>query len=161
MPLLVVEVASVSTVHGDREGKRAAYARLGVAEYLIFDPTGGMRGQRGRYVEAWRLESAEARTYEPWPPDARGEWVSALGVALHPDPPFLDVRDGQGEIILRLLAQQQARLAEQAARLAAEARAEAEQVARLAAEARAEALEERMRALEEALRRARQDGEPS
>ena len=60
VPDFVLEVASPSTAAKDRKEKKALYRRLGVGEYWLYDPTGGLhkprlRGFRltaaGRYAE--------------------------------------------------------------------------------------------------------------
>jgi hypothetical protein len=74
-PLLVVEVASPSTVQADldlRAGKGWTYARAEVAEYLVLDPTGDLIPELGR---GWRLTNG---VYEPWHLDELGHWWSAM-----------------------------------------------------------------------------------
>jgi len=127
VPLFIAEIASRSTVRNDREGKRIAYAAIGVPEYVVFDPSERLLGP-GRVMEAWRLPTPDARVYASWAPEPDGEWRSrALGVTLHPDPPFLYVRARDGFLIphYAVAVQQHAavvreREAAQAARLRAD-----------------------------------------
>jgi Uma2 family endonuclease len=93
-PLLIIEVASRSTAAHDRGEKRHAYAAIGVAEYLVFDPDGGLLPTP---LLAWRLVGAG---YVPWGPEPDGWWRSeALGVSFRPQLPHLEVRDRAGERI--------------------------------------------------------------
>lgn len=122
-PLLIIEVASRSTAANDRGEKRHAYAAIGVREYLVFDPDGGLLPTP---LLAWRLAGAG---YVPWRPEPDGWWRSeALGVGFRPRPPHLEVRDRAGERIelsheVRLRARQLERQSEElAGRLADEAR---------------------------------------
>ncbi len=160
VPLFIAEIASRSTVRNDRDGKRIAYAAIGVPEYVIFDPSERLLGG-GRTVEAWRLPTPDARVYVPWLPEPDGEWRSqALGVALRPDPPFLSVRARDGLLIPPYAAAVREREAAQAARSRVEEQARrAEEQARRAEEEQRVAAE-RIRALENELRRL-QGKEPS
>ena len=54
--------------------KPNAYARAGIPEYLVFDPTGDLIAE---LIKAWRIGSQGY--YEPWLPAADGRWHSALG----------------------------------------------------------------------------------
>ncbi len=96
-PLFVAEVASSSTVRGDREGKREAYAGVGIPEYLIFDPAGHMLDAP---IEAWRLPDPAATAYVAWVPERDGWWYSrSLDLAFRPDQPLIAVRDRDGALI--------------------------------------------------------------
>ena len=79
-PVLVVEVASEATYRADLDqgsGKPWSYARAGVREYLVLDPTGGYVPEVGR---GWRLMGG---VYRPWAPDEAGRWRSeGIGVAI-------------------------------------------------------------------------------
>ena len=154
-PELALEVASSTTGKNDYLGKRAIYARLGVAEYWRFDHTGGqyhdapLAGDRLTSDGVYR--PIELRT-EPdgviwgysevlklslcWVPGKAPAgrlrfWDPAAGGYL------LDPAEGHN-----------ARIAERDARLAAQDQAEAERDARLAAETRADAAETRADAAE-------------
>jgi Uma2 family endonuclease len=124
-PLFVAEIASNSTLHNDREGKRIAYALAGIPEYLIFDHSGVLLDSP---IEAWRLPHPGARVYQPWLPEADGSWRSqALEVWFVPDPPFLLVRGKDGRLphpplgtSLRAARWEATALQEAAARAAAE-----------------------------------------
>ena len=136
-PLLIIEVASRSTAAHDRGEKRHAYAAIGVAEYLVFDPDGGLLPTP---LMAWRLVNAG---YVPWGAEPDGWWRSeALGVSFRPRPPHLEVRGREGERIelsheVRLRARHLERQTEELERsLAEEARRRTEleeEIARLRA----------------------------
>ncbi len=99
-PALVLEIASPSTARardlaeGTPRGKPAAYAALGIAEYLVFDPVGD-------YIPA-RLWARRLGPdgYEPWEPGDDGRWHSALGISFVPDDAFLRVHDQDGQLVL-------------------------------------------------------------
>jgi hypothetical protein len=72
-PVLVVEVASESTYDSDLDldsGKGWTYARGGVREYMVLDPTGLYVPE---LIQAWRLEDG---VYRPWRAGAAGRWHS-------------------------------------------------------------------------------------
>jgi Uma2 family endonuclease len=72
-PVLILEVASESTYASDLDlvrGKAFSYARAGVKEYLVLDPTGIFLAEFGR---GWRLLNG---VYQPWRQDAQGRWQS-------------------------------------------------------------------------------------
>ncbi|HWE62056.1 MAG TPA: Uma2 family endonuclease [Chloroflexota bacterium] len=79
-PVLIVEVASDSTYHVDlnlERGKGWSYAHVGVAEYLVLDPTELFVPGLGR---GWRLAQG---VYVPWERDETGRWRSGMiGIAL-------------------------------------------------------------------------------
>ncbi len=97
-PALVIEVASPSTVYSsdlnltDERGKPGVYEAIGVAEYIVFDPTAEFVPE-----QLWARRRV-ADTFEPWEPDERGRWVSAAldGVAFAPQGPLLRVYDREG-----------------------------------------------------------------
>lgn len=99
-PALVLEIASPSTARArdlaadTLRGKPVAYAALGIAEYLVFDPVGD-------YVPA-RLWARKLGPdgYEPWEPGDDGRWHSALGISFVPDDAFLRVHDQDGQLVL-------------------------------------------------------------
>ena len=99
-PLLVVEVASPSTVQADLDlqaGKGWTYARAGVQEYLVLDPTGELIPELGR---GWRLRHG---VYEPWQLDEGGHWRSAvLGAAIGVEEGLAAVYDLSGRRQVRV-----------------------------------------------------------
>ncbi len=73
VPWLIIEVASDTTADADldlEEGKGYVYARAGVAEYMVIDPTGEWVPEG---VRAWQLQGGR---YQPWTPEADGRWHS-------------------------------------------------------------------------------------
>jgi len=93
-PALIIEVLSPSTGFGtdlDPVGKVGAYAAMGVAEYLTFDPIGEIVPEQ---VRAWRLGPDGA--YVPWEPMAAWRWQSALGIAFAPQGLRLRISDEAG-----------------------------------------------------------------
>lgn len=154
-PLLAIEVASPSTVANDIGDKADAYARAGVHEYLVFDPTGDLLGEHTR-VRAYRTGP---RGYQGWRPDRQGWWQSSvIDVSFEIQGLLLRVRDHNGNLVLvsgeerlaRLKAEQAQWQAEQVQWQAEQARQQAEQ-ARAAAEAQAHEEAQARRALEERL----------
>jgi Uma2 family endonuclease len=94
VPLFIMEVASNSTVGNDVGDKRHAYAAIGVAEYLVFDPDGDILSTP---LLAWRLV---AGVYVPWRPEPDGWWKSgALDVAFQATQPYLSIRDRNSQQI--------------------------------------------------------------
>ncbi len=117
LPLLIVEVLSESTYAFDlnmRAGKGYSYARAGVREYLVVDPTGEILPQQAR---GWRLDDGK---YRLWNPDATGRWRSEqIEVCIGVEGAMAAVytRDGRrqprsGEVT-RELARQESELARQ------------------------------------------------
>jgi hypothetical protein len=103
-PLLIIEVLSPETQRSDRDlerGKGYSYARAGVPEYLVLDPSGAYLAEQG---QGWRLARG---TYQPWPRGADGLWHSrefavALGlegvqVAVHAADGHRVLREGENE----------------------------------------------------------------
>lgn len=178
-PAFIVEVTSRKTQKKDQQVKKPLYQRLGVKEFVLFDPFAeylrpplqGFRLLRGRY-QPIPLEadgSLRSRT--------TGLWLRREGQRLR----LVDVKTGEPllweeeleaardrEAVARQAAEA-ARETEAAGRQAAEVRAtkevearQAAEAARLAAEARAteeaaarRIAEEQLRALEEELKRLR------
>jgi hypothetical protein len=73
-PLLIIEVASESTYESDLDlvrGKGYSYARAGVREYLVLDPTGVLLPELGR---GWQLVDG---MYQQWAQDPQGRWQSS------------------------------------------------------------------------------------
>lgn len=119
-PLFIAEMASDSTKSNDQGDKKRAYAAIGVAEYMVFDPDGSLLPEP---LMAWRLRDG---IYAPWAPGADGWWHSTvLDVAFQPGRPFVRVRDRDGmELAPSSAVRQQARELQQ--RLAEEERARAD-----------------------------------
>jgi len=144
-PALVVEVTSRKTQKKDQQVKKPLYQRLGVKEFVLFDPFGeylrpplqGFRLLRGRY--------------QPIPLEADGSLRSrTTGLWLKREGQRLRLVDAAtGERLLWGEEESAALKVETAARHAAEARADAEAAARIIAE-------EQLRVLEEELKRLRQ-----
>lgn len=126
VPLFIAEMASDSTKENDLGDKRAAYAAIGVSEYIVFDPDGDLLSAP---LLAWRLEGG---VYVHWHPAADGWWHSqALEVSFQPGHPYIEVRDRDGVVLAptgtirrqaRELERERARLKQQ---LAEEARVRA------------------------------------
>ena len=144
-PDFVLEVASPTTWREDVERKPGIYARLGVREYFLFDPTGehltprlqGYRLVEGEYERLSAVESID-RTLT-MPSEVLGLELRAKaggGMRFH-DPATSKDLLSHGE-------EHAARLEEAAARQAAELRAEREAAARRAAEARVAELQARL-----------------
>ena len=175
-PDFVLEIASASTVNHDLGDKRDRYAAMGVREYWRFDPTGEaldaplecdvLEDGEYRAVElnmdadgtVWGHSpllgldiyapagEGRLRLYDP----VKGEWLRNLPeseAALAATEADLTATEAA------LTATEVERDLERQARLAAEARRESERQARLAAEAERDAAQERIRRLEERLRR--------
>jgi hypothetical protein len=143
VPSLVVEVTSKDTRDEDLD-KKAVYERLGVEEYILFDPLGEyLRPQ----LQGYRLVAGR---YEAMTLEADGSLLSGTtNLRLAPEGQKLRLRDAvTGEPLLwnEELAEAQ-RAAEERAEQEAR-RAEQEKLARQAAE-------ERMRQLEEEVARLR------
>ena len=143
-PLLIIEVASRSTVSADVGEKRNAYEAIGVVEYLVFDPHGTLLATP---LSAWRLEGD---AYVPWLPAEDGWWYStALGVSLQPVRHFLSMRDRDGREIpatrtVHILVEEKERLLVAKERLLVEERRRYEEERRLRL-----AIEEELRRLRE------------
>jgi Uma2 family endonuclease len=157
-PSLVVEVTSRKTWRKDLGSKKSLYERIGVEEYVLFDPLGeclrpplqGYRLLRGRY--------------QPIPLAEDGSLLSrTTGLRFRSEGARLRLEDARtGEPILWPEEVEAARAREAAGRQAAEAKAAEEAAARKTAEARTmeaiaaqQTAEERVRALEEELKRLR------
>ena len=156
-PDFVLEVASVSTWRRDRDEKRSLYESLGVREYLLYDPMGGLleprlqghvlRGGAYRAMELERLVNGERGLRS----EVLGLWAYLRGpgraLRWHDPASGKDLEDHE-----EVLA---ARHAAETARRAAETRAREEKAARRAAQARALAAEEEAAELRAQLRRLR------
>lgn len=112
-PLFIAEIASDSTKSNDQGDKKRAYAAIGVAEYIMFDPDGSVLPEP---LMAWRLQGG---VYESWLAEEDGWWHStALDVAFQPGRPFMHVRD-RDAVELAPSSEVRQRLAEEEKRLAA------------------------------------------
>ena len=157
VPDFVLEVASPSTAAKDRKEKKALYRRLGVGEYWLYDPTGGLHKPRlrgFRLTAAGRYADLVGRR---GPGKALAFASPCLGLELHFDGERLRMWDpAEGTYILSILeldaawreALEQLE-AEADARQEAERLAAAEAQARQAAESRAHLAEDRAQVAEE------------
>jgi hypothetical protein len=131
-PTLVVEVASPGTWEYDVNevsGKAAGYLGLGVDYYLVFDPTSDLLGTPCR---GWRRMNGVTRE---WRPEADGSYrCASLGIALRPEGIILRVLDREGHPV-PTREERLEQLADQAARLVAQEKANAAQVKTNAAQA--------------------------
>jgi Uma2 family endonuclease len=171
-PAFVVEVTSRKTRKKDQEVKKPLYERLGVKEFVLFDPFGeylrpplqGFRLLRGRYQpipleadgslrsrttglwlkrEGQRLRLVDVKTGEPI------LWQEELEAARDREAAARKVAETAGQAAeARATKAVEARQAAEAAQLAAEARATEEAASRRIAE-------EQLRALEDELKRLR------
>jgi Uma2 family endonuclease len=79
VPTVIFEISSDETWREDFYGKRELYARLGVAEYFLFDPLGDCLDPR---LQGFRLEDGtDVYTLLPFAPDGSLE-CRALGLRL-------------------------------------------------------------------------------
>ena len=151
-PDFVLEVASKSTWREDLGPKREVYARLGVKEYWMYDPTGEYFAP---VLQGLRLAgSAYVRQLAVTSPDGALTLTSeTLGLELRAQGGEMRFRDpATGHM---LLSQSEEHAARRAAETRAEAVAEREVAAIRAAEIRAEAAEARVAELEALLRERR------
>ncbi len=143
-PDFVLEVASPSTAKLDREGKRELYQRLGVREYWMYDPTGGLHRTR---LQALRLVGGTYRAVRA-ERDASGHIRArskVLGLDLLFDGDRLRIWDPVARRFLPTLAESEAR-AEAAQQMQREAQAQAVDAKRQRREAQAQAeVEKRQR----------------
>jgi Uma2 family endonuclease len=157
-PDVVFEITSLASKREDQVLKPKTYARLGVKEYFIFDPTSDYLEPP---LQGFRMAGGR---YEPIEPDeTRSLRCEELQISLRLEDADLVMQDlNTGEVLLTDAeaaiaareaaqaareAEQAAREAEQAARQAEQALRESEQAARQAAEARAAELEAELRRL--------------
>ena len=118
-PQLVVEVTSKSSQREDLWQKRALYERLGVSEYLLFDPDGEYLEPR---FQAFRL--GEDGSYDPIDLEANETYQSpTFGLGLRPEGQLLRVLDAAGQPLPSLeesaqRVDEEARRAEEATRRA-------------------------------------------
>lgn len=151
-PDFVLEIASQSTADNDLYPKRELYAAIGIGEYWRYDPTEDSRYYGERLVGE-RLVDGEYQRL-PVAPDAGGRprgYSPALGLDLVWEEALLRFYDPPADEWLKTHEE------EQAARIAAQARAAADQAARAAAESMLAAAEARAAELEAELHRLRGD----
>lgn len=139
-PDVVFEVTSRSSRREDEIFKPRVYARLGVKEYFLYDPTSDYLDPP---LQGYRLERGDHTRIEP--DDAGTLGCEQLDITLRLDGGSLVMHDSDSGEVLYTEAE-----AEKAAR-------EAERAAREAAEARADELEAELRRLREELKRAPRD----
>jgi hypothetical protein len=98
-PALVIEIASPSTAvardlnEATPSAKPAAYAVLGIPEYLVFDATGEFLPEH-----LWARKLGP-HGYVPWEPEADGRWHSAFGISFAPQGFLLRVYDQDGQLV--------------------------------------------------------------
>ncbi len=98
-PTLAIEIASPGTaLTNDVDifnptAKPRLYERIGVAEYLAFDPTREIFGE-----PIWGQHIGPAGM-GPWLPEEDGRWHSALGVSFKPEGHLLRVYDHAGQLV--------------------------------------------------------------
>jgi Uma2 family endonuclease len=136
-PALVVEVTSRKTRREDRGKKKDVYERIGVEEYVLFDPYGDWLRPR---LQGFRLEEGR---YQPIVPAEDGSLASrTTGLILRPEGERLRLFDpAAGKPLLWTDELEGARTEAEAARAAAETALAEERAAR-------RKLEERLRELE-------------
>lgn len=98
-PTLIIEVASPGTVLindinlFDPQAKPGLYERIGVQEYLAFDPTSSLFG-----VPLWARQRGP-QGFEAWQPAADGRYHSSLGIAFQPHGELLRIYDHKGQLV--------------------------------------------------------------
>lgn len=131
-PTLAIEVASPGTAFDsdvnllDPQGKPRLYARIGVEEYLVFDPTDELLD-----TPVWALRRGPGG-FVPWLPEDDGRWHSTLGVSFAPQGALLRVFDHAGQLV-PLSTEFDAMLTERERALAERERQSREQARRIAA----------------------------
>jgi Uma2 family endonuclease len=140
VPCVVFEVTSASTIDEDLGGKRDLYARLGVAEYFIFDPE---EEALDPPLEGYRLKEKQ---YVPIKPGRDGSLLSKeLGLRVRAEgylPRLSDAKTGQPLPTTKEIHEQERQRAEQAEQerqRAEQQRQRAEQAEQRAEQAEAEA----------------------
>lgn len=144
-PCLVAEVTSRSTRGEDLKHKKELYERLGIEEYVLYDP---LAEYLSPPLQGFQLVAGR---YQPLPLAPDGSLASLTGVTFHLEEGRVRLRNtATGEPLLRLEEKDQAvRKAEQAQHKAEEAQRRAEKAAAREAGMR--------RALEEEVARLRQE----
>ena len=173
-PDFVLEVASPGTAGDNAGDKMELYARLGVREYWLYDPQGGLHKPR---LQGYALSGARYRRLRgrKRPGVKVAVWSRVLDLELRFEADRLRLWDPAAKEYLLTLEEARAlRLAAEAARdeeeaawqqaetarKQAETEREAEKAVPQEAEIRAEAAEQRVAELEAALKAARQPQEP-
>ena len=110
-PSLVVEVISPRTADKDVGPKRAAYAEMGVVEYLTFDP----RPRKKLALHGYRL-AGRGRYVEIAPEVEGGLWLATVGLRVEAEGrtqpfrgPLLRLTTGEGERLLHVDEETEAR----------------------------------------------------
>lgn len=136
-PLLVIEVVSPQSRHGDRVIKVRDYPQVGVQEYIYIDHW-ERRGQSIWEIAGFRLAGDR---YLPIIPDEDGAiYCETINLRIGIEDGKVWIEDGNtGKELLTHQKTQEALQAEAEARLAAQEQAQAEVAARLAAEEQAQA----------------------
>lgn len=156
VPQFVMEVLSPSTYEDDKGDKKFVYERLGVQEYWLFDPQGGLLDpQTDRRVQGYCLNGREE--YEDIPPRSYGCVRSAIleldVCAVDGNLRFWDYSSG---LFLRRLSEEtEAREREEQLRRQAELSEERQRRRRRVAELDAEEQRRRLREADLARRRDR------
>lgn len=140
-PDWVLEIASPTTYQKDVGDKKKLYESMGVGEYFVFDPQGGMHDPR---LQGWVLQAggyAElADLRRPGVPVAL--WSEALGLELHFDGVDLRLWDPAQQAYLRTIDKSEAeREVAIEEREVAESKLEIETLARREAERRGDIAE--------------------
>ena len=155
-PDFVMEVSSPSTWRSDQGSKRDTYAKMGVSEYWLYDPTGDYLAPR---LQGFRLVDgryAPIAVRDDGVLTGRSE-VLALELRLYPDDRFRFHDPVSGQDLLSLEEAERGRDAEAQARQAAEGNLRQTQDRLQESEAAREALEARLRQLERRLHREGQE----
>ena len=148
-PALALEICSPSTAYQhdldtiNPDAKPQVYGRIGVLEYLVYDPTDTIIRERPG-IRAWHA-GPDGR-YVPWLAGADGRWHSRLGISFGVEGILLRVYDPEGRVIPNnedmdaivaareaLLAYQEQQLAEREAQIAQQDAQLAEREARIVA----------------------------
>jgi Uma2 family endonuclease len=131
-PSLVLEITSLSTRQEDQGKKKAVYERIGVEEYVLFDPFDEYLRPR---LQGFHL--TPSGRFQPMPMEEDGALLSrTLGLRLRPEGERLRLVDAVTGLLIPLSDEPEAK-----ARWAAEAKAAEEAAARQAAEERVRTLE--------------------
>lgn len=153
MPAIAFEIASQECWQDLLKKKKDLYERLGIGEYIVFDPDGELIQPR---LQGFRLERGR---YRPIVLESDGSLMSlATGLRILPEGESLRlVNIATGERYPWPAEEGEARRTEAAARRAAEQQAAREALARRAAEEQAAGEAAARRALEEELARLRSE----